>query len=316
MERKEGIGSENSMANSVFSDQIPASFGFSGIFDPPLCERDNGYFSSFGDLLGFQDYNPSIYDPFQPLGLPSPQPLLSPASTMPDASEVVNTPATPNSSSISSSSNEAPNEGQNKTAVEGEEDHDQDKTKKELKPKKKNPKKQREPRFAFMTESEVDHLDDGYRWRKYGQKAVKNSPFPRSYYRCTTASCGVKKRVERSCEDPSIVMTTYEGQHTHPCPVAPRGSIPILPETTTFSGGTAASSFLVPPSSSSLLQSYFHNPSPSLGFNPTTSSSYPSFLQERIFNPPSSSSSSSLLRDHGLLQDMVLQVTKEEAKEE
>ena len=48
-----------------------------------------------------------------------------------------------------------------------------------LKPKKKNPKRQREPRFAFMTKSEVDHLDDGYRWRKYGQKAVKNSPFPR-----------------------------------------------------------------------------------------------------------------------------------------
>jgi hypothetical protein len=30
-----------------------------------------------------------------------------------------------------------------------------------------------------MTKSEVDHLEDGYRWRKYGQKAVKNSPFPR-----------------------------------------------------------------------------------------------------------------------------------------
>jgi hypothetical protein len=30
-----------------------------------------------------------------------------------------------------------------------------------------------------MTKSEVDHLEDGYRWRKYGQKAVKNSPYPR-----------------------------------------------------------------------------------------------------------------------------------------
>lgn len=48
-----------------------------------------------------------------------------------------------------------------------------------LKPKKTNQKRQREPRFAFMTKSEVDHLEDGYRWRKYGQKAVKNSPFPR-----------------------------------------------------------------------------------------------------------------------------------------
>ena len=48
-----------------------------------------------------------------------------------------------------------------------------------LKPKKTNQKREREPRFAFMTKSEVDHLEDGYRWRKYGQKAVKNSPFPR-----------------------------------------------------------------------------------------------------------------------------------------
>lgn len=46
-------------------------------------------------------------------------------------------------------------------------------------PGKKKEKKEKEPRFAFMTKSEVDHLEDGYRWRKYGQKAVKNSPYPR-----------------------------------------------------------------------------------------------------------------------------------------
>lgn len=45
--------------------------------------------------------------------------------------------------------------------------------------KKKKEKREKEARFAFMTKSEVDHLEDGYRWRKYGQKAVKNSPFPR-----------------------------------------------------------------------------------------------------------------------------------------
>jgi hypothetical protein len=33
-----------------------------------------------------------------------------------------------------------------------------------------------------MTKSEVDHLEDGYRWRKYGQKAVKNSSYPRYAY--------------------------------------------------------------------------------------------------------------------------------------
>ncbi|KAH9749325.1 WRKY transcription factor 28 [Citrus sinensis] len=94
----------------------------------------------------------------------------------------------------------------------------------EKKNNKKGEKKQKEPRVAFMTKSEVDHLEDGYRWRKYGQKAVKNSPFPRSYYRCTTQKCGVKKRVERSYEDPSIVITTYEGQHSHPLPTTLRGN--------------------------------------------------------------------------------------------
>lgn len=46
--------------------------------------------------------------------------------------------------------------------------------------KKKREKKVRKPRFAFQTRSHVDILDDGYRWRKYGQKAVKNNKFPRS----------------------------------------------------------------------------------------------------------------------------------------
>lgn len=101
--------------------------------------------------------------------------------------------------------------------------------------RKKGEKRAHEPCFAFMTVSEVDHLEDGYRWRKYGQKAVKDSPYPRSYYRCTTQKCLVKKRVERSFQDPKTVITTYEGQHTHHCPVTIRGSshmiapLPMVP---------------------------------------------------------------------------------------
>ncbi|XP_048441001.1 probable WRKY transcription factor 57 isoform X2 [Pyrus x bretschneideri] len=91
--------------------------------------------------------------------------------------------------------------------------------------KKKGPKRIRQQRFAFVTKSEVDHLEDGYRWRKYGQKAVKNSPFPRSYYRCTNTKCTVKKRVERSSEDPTTVITTYEGQHCHHTVAFPRGGV-------------------------------------------------------------------------------------------
>ncbi|PON85643.1 WRKY domain containing protein [Trema orientale] len=79
----------------------------------------------------------------------------------------------------------------------------------------KGRRKVREPRFCFKTMSEVDVLDDGYKWRKYGQKVVKNTQHPRSYYRCTQDNCRVKKRVERLAEDPRMVITTYEGRHVH-----------------------------------------------------------------------------------------------------
>lgn len=47
----------------------------------------------------------------------------------------------------------------------------------------------------------------------------------RSYYRCTTQKCTVKKRVERSYQDPSTVITTYEGQHNHHLPATLRGNV-------------------------------------------------------------------------------------------
>ncbi|KAL8507922.1 hypothetical protein ACS0TY_018466 [Phlomoides rotata] len=99
---------------------------------------------------------------------------------------------------------------------------------KNVKVKKKEEKKKKEARFAFVTKSEVDNLEDGYRWRKYGQKAVKNSPFPRSYYRCTSQKCNVKKRFERSYQDPTVVITTYEGQHNHHSPATIRGNAAAL----------------------------------------------------------------------------------------
>ncbi|XP_010066856.2 probable WRKY transcription factor 57 [Eucalyptus grandis] len=106
--------------------------------------------------------------------------------------------------------------------------------------RRKGQKRIRQPRFAFMTKSEVDNLEDGYRWRKYGQKAVKNSPHPRSYYRCTNSRCTVKKRVERSSEDPTIVITTYEGQHCHHSAGFPRGGFVISRDATGLVGGRLA----------------------------------------------------------------------------
>ncbi|GLJ18738.1 hypothetical protein SUGI_0334450 [Cryptomeria japonica] len=150
--------------------------------------------------------------------------------------ETSTVPSTPNSS-ISTSSSEGHEEQQQPTKAPTPAESQQtdltaadkqpssiDSSKKQNRPRKKGQKRSREPRFAFMTKSDVDNLEDGYRWRKYGQKAVKNSPHPRSYYRCTNNKCSVKKRVERSSEDPGIVITTYEGQHSHHSPAMLRGA--------------------------------------------------------------------------------------------
>jgi len=77
----------------------------------------------------------------------------------------------------------------------------------------------KEPRVVVQTRSDIDILDDGYRWRKYGQKVVKGNPNPRSYYKCTTAGCPVRKHVERASQDTRSVITTYEGKHDHDVPV-------------------------------------------------------------------------------------------------
>ncbi|WOK94428.1 hypothetical protein Cni_G03130 [Canna indica] len=81
-----------------------------------------------------------------------------------------------------------------------------------------------EPRIVVQTTSEVDLLDDGYRWRKYGQKVVKGNRHPRSYYKCTYLGCNVRKHIERASSDPKAVITTYEGKHNHDLPAARNSS--------------------------------------------------------------------------------------------
>ncbi|KAJ7958389.1 putative WRKY transcription factor [Quillaja saponaria] len=76
-------------------------------------------------------------------------------------------------------------------------------------------KKEVKERFVFKTKSEVEILDDGLMWKKYGKKKVKNNPNPRNYYRYSVDGCPVKNRVERDREDQRYAITTYEGNHTH-----------------------------------------------------------------------------------------------------
>ncbi|XVF50896.1 hypothetical protein PTKIN_Ptkin04bG0140100 [Pterospermum kingtungense] len=66
----------------------------------------------------------------------------------------------------------------------------------------------------------ADNLSsDPWAWRKYGQKPIKGSPYPRNYYRCSSSKgCSARKQVERSNLDPNSFIVTYTGDHTHPRP--------------------------------------------------------------------------------------------------
>ncbi|KAB2056636.1 hypothetical protein E1A91_A11G119500v1 [Gossypium mustelinum] len=304
MERKQGVKVEDVLGNSSCSVN---DFPLQSIFDLSSNEEEKIRSLGFMDLLGVQDLICSpVLEIMAAQQVPSlmatqpPNPFSSTKIESPH--EVFNQPATPNSSTISSASSEAAHD---EPAKLDDQEEDQRKTKKQLKPKKTNQKRQREPRFAFMTKSEVDHLEDGYRWRKYGQKAVKNSPFPRSYYRCTTISCNVKKRVERCFSDPSIVVTTYEGQHTHPSPVMPR---PNLVGSHLNSAISAASFGMPMQTTPSHYHQHFQQPftdnlSPlNFGHNGSLNAT---FLNQKRFCTPGPEPGPSLLKDHGLLQDIL-----------
>ncbi|ESQ52089.1 hypothetical protein EUTSA_v10016714mg [Eutrema salsugineum] len=60
---------------------------------------------------------------------------------------------------------------------------------------------------------------DLWAWRKYGQKPIKGSPYPRGYYRCSSSKgCSARKQVERSRTDPNMLIITYTSEHNHPWP--------------------------------------------------------------------------------------------------
>ncbi|KAJ4827937.1 hypothetical protein Tsubulata_032739 [Turnera subulata] len=119
----------------------------------------------------------------------------------------------------------------------------------------------REPRVVVQTTSEVDILDDGYRWRKYGQKVVKGNPNPRSYYKCTNAGCTVRKHVERASHDLKSVITTYEGKHNHDVPAA-RNTSHVNSGTSNNGPAQAAAT------AAAVVQTNAHRPEPSQVHNP------------------------------------------------
>ncbi|KAL5217864.1 hypothetical protein ABZP36_018548 [Zizania latifolia] len=63
--------------------------------------------------------------------------------------------------------------------------------------------------------------EDGYEWKKYGQKFIKNIQKNRSYFRCRDQRCGARKKVEWDAHDPGgNLRVVYDGAHQHGSPLA------------------------------------------------------------------------------------------------
>lgn len=60
---------------------------------------------------------------------------------------------------------------------------------------------------------------DGYSWRKYGQKPIVNAKHPREYYRCghKDQGCKATKQVQIVSDNPTQYKIIYLGKHTCRC---------------------------------------------------------------------------------------------------
>ncbi|XP_062217372.1 WRKY transcription factor WRKY51-like isoform X2 [Phragmites australis] len=85
--------------------------------------------------------------------------------------------------------------------------------------KKRKSRVRRTIRVPAISSRNADIPPDDYSWRKYGQKPIKGSPYPRGYYKCSTVrGCPARKHVERDPGEPAMLIVTYDGDHRHDDP--------------------------------------------------------------------------------------------------
>ncbi|XP_075474852.1 putative WRKY transcription factor 53 [Primulina tabacum] len=112
---------------------------------------------------------------------------------------------------------ESPHLLENSSKSEGSDPDYKDQTHKCVSKKRKMTRKWNDVVRVCSGAGIESHLNDGYSWRKYGQKVILNTDHPRAYYRCTylnTQRCLAKKHVQRTDDDPSIFEVVYKGKHS------------------------------------------------------------------------------------------------------
>ncbi|CAL9117266.1 unnamed protein product [Musa textilis] len=123
-------------------------------------------------------------------------------------------------------------------------------------------------------------IEDGFTWRKYGQKNIYGAKHSRSYYRCIHKhgqGCQATRQVQRTEQDDSTFAITYMGEHT--CADATKPRDQPAPHDNSSGSNTAANDRRATP------------PSPALG-NPKQECE-----EEVVSNhSPSTPSSSQLLK--------------------
>uniref|UniRef100_A0A0E0CA59 WRKY domain-containing protein n=1 Tax=Oryza meridionalis TaxID=40149 RepID=A0A0E0CA59_9ORYZ len=88
-----------------------------------------------------------------------------------------------------------------------------------------------------------------------------------SYYKCTSSRCSAKKHVEKSTDDPEMLIVTYEGSHHH----GPQPLHIALPPPPTSVVGFSAAAGAEPSSSSPAAVARKRKNDVRAAFSPTTS---------------------------------------------
>ncbi|KAK4835069.1 hypothetical protein QYF36_004824 [Acer negundo] len=98
-------------------------------------------------------------------------------------------------------------------------------------------------------------IEDGHAWRKYGQKDILNTKYPRSYFRCThkyERGCKATKQVQKMEDNPQMYETIYIGNHTCRSQMSLTSTPPQMIITDINGGPWGSSSVISSPSSSTV----------------------------------------------------------------